>query len=57
MVNRSTASMTERREDPENRTDDNDDEEPDPQAGADPTKRDPVPQEESVDTEQHPDIA
>ena len=49
--------MSERREDPDSRTGDNDDEEPDPQAGADPTKRDPVPQEASVDTEQHPDIA
>lgn len=48
--------MSERREDGEDRTDD-DTEEPDPQTGADPTKRDPVPQEASVDTEQHPDIA
>lgn len=47
--------MSERREDPD-RSDDSDDE-PDPQAGADPTQRDPVPQEASVDTEQHPDIA
>lgn len=48
--------MSERREDSEDRTAEKD-EEPDPQAGADPTQRDPVPQEASVDTEQHPDIA
>ena len=48
--------MTERREEPGDRNEDDDDA-PDPQAAADPTKRDPVPQEESVDTEQHPDIA
>ncbi len=37
-----------------------DDNGPDPQAGADPTdteKRDPVDPEESIDTEQRPDIA
>ena len=41
------------------RSDDND-EQPDPQAGADPSdteKREPVDPEQSVDTEQHPDIA